>query len=140
MSAVDEEVAELIELGQSIVKRARGAGADVAEASVHGGSHLSVKVRMREPELVEEAGSRALGLRVMLGKRVASTYTSDLSKAGQQLLIEDALELAKLSEADEFAGPPDPSELSKPTQWADLDTFDDAVSEITADEAMQRAL
>lgn len=130
---------DLIALGRSVVERAREAGADVAEASVHGGSHLSVKVRMREPELVEEAGSRALGLRVILGQRVAATYTSDLSDAGQRLLIEDALELAKLSEPDEFAGPPDPSELSRPSDWTQLDTFDDGVGEITADEALQRA-
>jgi PmbA protein len=56
------------------------------------------------------------------------------------VLIEDALELAKLSEPDEFAGPPDPSELSIPSQWEQLDTFDDAVSRISAEEAMQRAL
>jgi PmbA protein len=94
---------------------------------------------MGEPELVEEAGSRALGLRVMVGQRVASTYTSDLSEAGQRTLIEDALELARLSEPDEFAGPPDPSELSSPTQWADLETFDEGVSKISADEALSRA-
>lgn len=130
---------DLIALGRSVVERAREAGADVAEASVHGGSHLSVKVRKREPELVEEAGSRALGLRVILGQRVAATYTSDLSEAGQRLLIEDALELAKLSEPDEFAGPPEPSELSSPSEWAALDTFDDAVGDIPAEEALERA-
>jgi PmbA protein len=140
MSQPDSEASALLELGESIVGRARAAGADVAEASVHGGSHLSVKVRMNEPELVEEAGSRALGLRVMLGQRVAATYTSDLSEAGQQLLIEDALELAKLSEPDEFAGPPDRSVLSDPSEWTDLDTFDDSVSDISADEALERAL
>lgn len=140
MSRADKEASELVELGQLVVERARAAGADVAEVSAHSGSHLSVKVRMREPELVEEAGSRALGLRVMLGQRVASTYTSDLSEAGQQLLIEDALELAKLSEPDEFAGPPDASELSSQAQWRDLETFDDAVSRITADEALERSL
>lgn len=140
MSRGDEEAKELVDLGGAVVERARAAGADVAEASVHSGSHLSIKVRMREPELVEEAGSRALGLRVMVGKRVASTYTSDLSEAGQRLLIEDAMELAKLSEDDEFAGPPDASELSNASQWADLDTFDDTVSGIAADEAMNRAL
>ncbi len=140
MSRADKEAAELLELGQSVVERARAAGADVAEASAHSGLHLSVKVRVAEPELVEEAGSRALGLRVMVGQQVASTYTSDLSEAGQQLLIEDALELAKLSEADEFAGPPDASELSSRSQWADLDTYDDAVSDISADEALERAL
>lgn len=140
MSEVDEEAAALVELGRSVVERAITAGADVAEAGVHSGSHLSVKVRMREPELVEEAGSRALGLRVMVGKRVASTYTSDLSPSGQQTLIEDALELARISEPDEFAGPPDPSELSASDQWQNLDTFDDAISLITADQALDRAL
>ncbi len=136
---VDEEATALVDLGRSVTERAMGAGADVAEASVHDGSHLSVKVRMREPELVEEAGSRGLGLRVMVGQRVASTYTSDLSPSGQRTLIEDAMELARLSEADEFAGPPDPSELSSPSEWPDLDTFDETVSEVAADEALARA-
>ncbi len=140
MIDADRDAAELLELGRSTVERAVSAGADVAEASVHSGLHLSVKVRMREPELVEEAGSRALGLRVMVGQRVASTYTSDLSDAGQRTLVEDALELARLSEADQFAGPPDASELSDASQWEALDTFDSAVGEISADEAMDRAL
>jgi len=140
MSRADEEAKALLDLGLSVVERAIGSGATVAEAAVQSGSHLSVKVRMGEPELVEEAGSRALGLRVMLGKRVASTYTSDLSEAGQATMIEDALELARLSETDEFAGPPDSSELSSPSEWEDLDTFDDSVSQISADEALDRAL
>jgi PmbA protein len=135
-----EEAKALIELGHSVTERARRAGADVAEAGVHIGSHLSVKVRMGAPELVEDAGARALGLRVMVGQRVASTYTSDMSESGQRTLIEDALELARLSEADEFAGPPDPSDLSTESQWMDLDTFDDCVSQIGADEALTRAL
>jgi PmbA protein len=140
MSAANEEAAALIELGRLVVGRAIESGADVAEVGVHNGSHLSVKVRMGAPELVEEAGSRALGLRVMVGQRVASTYTSDLSAYGQRTLIEDALELARLSEPDEHAGPPDPSELSDSAQWKDLDTFDDAVSLISADEALEHAL
>jgi len=140
MNKAEAEAKALVDLGRSVVERAVEGGADVAEAGAHSGSHLSVKVRMGEPELVEEAGSRALGLRVMVGQRVASTYTSDLSEAGQRTLIEDALELARLSETDEFAGPPDPSELSSPSEWADLDTFDEGVSRISADEALARAL
>lgn len=140
MSGAEEEAQALVDLGRSVVERAVDGGADVAEVAVHSGSHLSVKARMGERELVEEAGSRALGLRVMLGQRVSSTYTSDLSEAGQQTLIEDALELARLSESDEFAGPPDPTELSSPSQWADLETFDEAVSQISADEALTRSL
>ncbi|MEM7137400.1 MAG: TldD/PmbA family protein [Myxococcota bacterium] len=140
MAEPSKEEAELVDLGRSVVERAIAAGADVAEASANSGSHLSVKVRMREPELVEEAGSRALGLRVMIGQRVASTYTSDLSPGGQQTLIDDALELARLSEADDFAGPPDPSALSRPEDWAELDPFDPAVSDVAAGEALARSL
>lgn len=139
-STADEDAAALVDLGRSVVERAVEAGADVAEASVHSGSHLSVKVRMHERELVEEAGSRALGLRVMVGQRVATTYTSDLSPSGQRTLIEDAMELARLSETDDFAGPPDTSELSLPSDWPALDTFDEAVSGVAADEALERGL
>ena len=73
MSRAEEDASTLVDLGRSVVERAIAGGANVAEAGVHSGSHLSVKVRMGEPELVEEAGSRALGLRVMVGQRVAST-------------------------------------------------------------------
>ena len=86
MSRTNSDATELIELGDSIVRRARSAGADVAEASVHSGSHPSVKVRMDEPELVEEAGSRALGLRVMLGQRVADEPRGDPALAEHRLL------------------------------------------------------
>ncbi len=75
MSKAEEEAQALVDLGRSVVDRAIAGGADVAEVGVHSGSHLSVKVRMSEPELVEEAGSRALGLRVMVGQRVASVIS-----------------------------------------------------------------
>ena len=41
------------------------AGADGAEVLVRDGTELEVKVRLGEPELIKEAGSRALGLRVL---------------------------------------------------------------------------
>ncbi|MCA9602975.1 MAG: TldD/PmbA family protein, partial [Myxococcales bacterium] len=114
-------------------------GATVAESSVREGAHLSVKVRMGEPELVEEAGSRSLGLRVMQGQKVAVTHTNDLSKAGIARLVDDALELVRLSEPDPFAGPPDPSLLSKASEHKDLDLFDADMSALDAGEAIARA-
>lgn len=130
---------ELQEAAAQVVEAARKAGADVAEAVARSGSHLSAKVRLGEPELVEEAGSRSLGLRVMVGQRVAVTYTSDLSEHGRRRLVEDAIELARLSNEDPFAGPPDPELLSKPEQWAELDTFDAEMGALEADEALRRA-
>ncbi len=140
MSVHPGEFECLFALADEVITAAKKAGADVAEACAQQGSHLSTKVRMDEPELVEEAGSRALGLRVMLGQQVAVTYTSDLSDAGRMRLVEDALELARLSEADPYAGPPDPSLLSRSEDWADLDPYDPAVEKVPAKEALDSAL
>jgi PmbA protein len=83
----------MLSLADDVVARAQKKGASLAECTVQEGAHLSAKVRLKEPELVEEASSRALGLRVMLGQKVAVTYTSDLSKDGIARLHEDAFEL-----------------------------------------------
>lgn len=136
----DSQLNELVALGEQVVERARKAGADVAEASVRTGSHLSAKVRMGEPELVEEAGSRAVGLRVMRGQQVAVTYTSDLTEGGIARFVEDALELAMLSQPDPFAGPPDPSLLSRAEQHVDLDLFDPGTDHLDAAGAIAMAL
>jgi PmbA protein len=76
----------------------------------------------------------------MLGQQVAVTYTSDLTPAGAERLVEDALELARLAQPDPFAGPPDPSLLSKEGEHADLDTFDPEVDRIDAATALRFAL
>jgi PmbA protein len=129
----------LIRLGASVVERARAAGADVAEVSVGEGQHLSAKVRLGEPELVEQAGSKSIGLRVMRGQQVAVTFTSDLSEFGLQRFVQDALELADLSQPDPFAGPPDPALLSKRSEHRDLDLFDESVDSIDAKRALDMA-
>jgi PmbA protein len=129
----------MLNVASDIVTRAKGQGADVAECVVHDSAHLSAKVRLGEPELVEEAGSRSVGLRVMLGQQVAVTYTSDLSPTGLTRLIEDAVELARLSQPDPFAGPPEPARLSTREQHPDLDLFDVSVDHVDAAEAVRRA-
>jgi len=122
-----------------VVDKARAAGADVAEAVARNGFHLSTKVRMGETELLEEAGSRSLAVRVMLGQQVAVTYTSDVSAAGVERLVEDAIELARLAQPDDCAGPPDPSLLSTPDQHVDLDVYDPKVSAVSALDAYEQA-
>ena len=131
-------VKELIERAEKVVERAKAAGAEVAEAVARQSLDLSSKVRMGEPELLEEAGSSAVGLRVITGNRSASTFTSDLSDAGIAALVADAMELASLSEPDELALPPDPSELAK--EQPDLDLFDAAANRIDGKVATEQAL
>lgn len=129
----------LLDVGGRVVDLAKKAGADVAEVSVREGDHLSVKVRKGETELVEEAGSRSVGIRVMRGQQVAVTYTSDLSDAGIRRLVEDAVELAALSQPDPFAGPPDPKLLSKRSEHRELDTYDETMSALGAGDAIRMA-
>ncbi len=92
----------------------RGGRGLVAECVLRSGAELSAKVRKGEPELVEEAGTRSAGLRVIKDKRVASTSTSDLTDAGIERFVSDALELVGLSQEDPFAGPADPKLLCDP--------------------------
>lgn len=131
---------DILRIPERIVAAAKARGATTAEAVYRDGFHLSAKVRMRAPELVEEAGSRAVGVRVMIGQKVAQSSTSDLSDRGLERLVDDAIELAKLAEADEFAGAPDPSLLSKVSEHVDLDTYDGAVEKVDAKTAIDAAL
>jgi PmbA protein len=133
------EIENLISLASSVVERARVLGASVAEAVAGESRHLSAKVRLGEPELVEEAASKSIGLRVMRGQQVAVTHTSDLSKEGLERFVQDALELAALSQPDAFAGPPDPAQLSRRGEHVDLDLFDPSVDSIDATRALEMA-
>src|SRR6185295_20299998 len=92
----DQEVAALTDLARNAVERALGGGVDVAEAIARSGSQLSTKVRMGEPELVEEAAHRSLGMRVIKQQRVALTSTSDLTPRGIDRFVKDALELVEI--------------------------------------------
>jgi PmbA protein len=129
---------DLLALAADLVERARKAGADVAEAGARGGFELSVRVRLGKPELVEEAGHHSVSLRVIKAQRVAITSTSDLSAAGIERCVEDALALAELSEPDPFAGPADPALLCSPPH-PDLDLFDPSVGAIDAERAIAQA-
>jgi PmbA protein len=123
---IDREMTELLELGDRVLRMAAASGGSgiVAECILRSGTELSAKVRKGEPELVEEAGTRSAGLRVIAGKRVATTSTSDLTDAGIRRFVADAIELASLSQEDPFAGPADARLLCNPAQAPDLDLYD----------------
>jgi PmbA protein len=108
LSAVETD---LREIATDVVSRAMKAGATAAEVVVREGSEFSTLVRLGQVETLKEAGSRALGLRVFLGQRAASTYSSDFSQEGIERLVKGALDLACVTSEDPQAGLPDPSQL-----------------------------
>jgi PmbA protein len=130
-------VSELREVATRVVGLAIQAGADEAEVQVSDGSELTAKVRLGEPELVQEAGSRGLGLRVFRDRRQSVTFTSDLRPHVLQRFAEDAVGLARLSEPDELHRLPDVSELAR--ELPDLDLYDSSSEGLDAAEALARA-
>jgi len=113
------------------------AGADGVEVLVRDGRELEVKVRLGEPELVKEAGSRGLGLRVLKDQRAALTYTSDFSQDALEKLARDSVELALLAEPEPLAELPRAEDMAR--ELPDLDLWDDAVLDVDVAEAIRWA-
>jgi PmbA protein len=134
----EQTIKELCDVAQLAVELAKKAGADDAEVLVRDGSELTAKVRLGNPELVQEAGSRALGLRVLRGGKRAVTYTSDLRRESLEALCAETVTLADFAEADEYALPPDPSLLAK--QLPELDLYDPSVADVDAAWALKEAI
>ena len=124
-------------LAEQMLALAVRAGADGAEVLVRDGAELEVKVRLGEPELIKEAGSRALGLRVVKDHRAAVTYTSDFAAAAMEKLARDTVELAALAEPDPLGDLPAREEMAR--EVPDLDLWDDAVLSLDVAEGIRRA-
>ncbi len=98
---------DLKQLAFDVVAKARKAGATDAEAVVYEGEEFGALVRLGQVEQLKESGSRAVGLRVFIGQRTASTSSSDFSSESIDKLVSGAVTLAKITSEDPFAGLPD---------------------------------
>ena len=99
----------------SAVKQALALGATDAECTISDGSEFSVSVRLGEVEKLKEADSCGAGLRVLLGQKQGSSYTSDLTPEGIQQMVASAIDIARITEPDPYAGLPDAAELGQLT-------------------------
>ncbi len=105
------QLSELQEIAQSVIRQARDAGATDAECTMQDGAEFSANVRMGELETLKEAGSRGAGLRVLIGRRMGSSYTSDLTPDGIRQMVRSAIDLAAVTTEDPNAALPEPEEL-----------------------------
>ncbi|HEX6136681.1 MAG TPA: DNA gyrase modulator, partial [Casimicrobiaceae bacterium] len=124
---------DLVTLAGDIVARARALGADEADAFVLSGIESTVSVRRGELEKLIEAGSRSVSIRVIREKRTAVCNTSDLTPRALEELVATAVELAKISEPDEYAGLPAKEELATDFGSA-LALYDESVESLSVDE------
>ena len=120
-------MSELLDLAVDAARRAAELGATGAECTISEGEEFSASVRMREVENLKQAGSRAAGIRVLVGNLTGSSRTSDLTPQGIENMVRGALDLARITTPDPHAGLPDPSDLGRVNE-AGLRLYDDAVS------------
>ena len=128
---------DLKELAQDLVRRAVSGGASSAECVIREGDEFSTLVRLGQVETLKESGSKAIGIRVFFGQRSASTYSSDFSRAGLDRMVKSALELAKITSEDPFAGIPEASQLGSIA--GDLDLYSSDVYSLPGTERIAYA-
>lgn len=104
---------DLKQLASDVLARALKAGATDAEAVVYEGDEFSTLVRLGQVETLKESGSRAVGLRVFIGHRTATTSSSDLSRESLDRLVDGAITLARITSEDPFVGLPEESEFGQ---------------------------
>ena len=127
----------LTEIARDAIQQALAAGATDAECTLSEGSEFSANVRMGELETLKEAGSRGAGLRVLIGRRTGSSYTSDLTPDGVRQMVAAAVELAALTTEDPHADLPDASELGSIP--GDLRLFSEDVAKLPATQKIDAA-
>jgi PmbA protein len=105
-----------------LMKWAKAAGADAADALYVHGESISVAQRLGAREKLESSEGRDLGLRVFIGKRQAFVSSTNFSPRSLKVLAERAVDMARAVPEDPVCGIA-PEELLA-TSWPDLDMND----------------
>jgi len=104
----------VIDRARRAVEAALAAGATDAEGYLSQDRGREVRVHGGQVESLSAATKRGLGMRAWIGSRVGYAYDTDLSEAGIGALAARAVEMARVADEDEFAGPPLPVRLMDP--------------------------
>jgi len=128
---------QLEALAVGLVDRATHAGASAADALVHEADDFSTALRLGKIESLKEAASKVLGLRVFLGSRSATVFSSDFSSPSLDRLVTRSVEMARVTSEDPASGLPDASLLGKHS--GNLGLFSEDVGELTTETRIDHA-
>jgi PmbA protein len=133
-----KKTSEMLGLAESLVAFGKSSGADEVEIHISEGTEFNVDVRLGKIENLIEAGSKALGLRVIKDKKTAFASSSDLSLATLHRLLRRAVKRADLANLDEFAGlaPVSPKKID----IAGLRLFDPSIASLDSKTKIRLAL
>lgn len=119
------------EFANKLVQQAIDKGATACEVIVSEATEFSVQVRLSEIETLKESTSRGLGLRVLYDGRQSSVSTSDFDEKAVSRLVDEAIELAKVTSVDDTAGLPAVADLAH--EFPDLKLYDPKIAELSTD-------
>ena len=100
-------------LTEALLAAAKAAGADSADALAVRGSSIEIDVRGGTLEQAERSEGTDLGLRVLLGKRVAVVSASDEKDETLTAMAERAVAMAREAPEDPWVGLADPDQLAR---------------------------
>ena len=130
----------LANMAKALIKAAKGAGADAADALVVEGQSVSIDVRAGALEQAERAEGIDLGLRVLIGQRQAIVSFSDANPDLFEGMAERAVAMAREAPEDPYIGLADPDQLAKDYDVDALEMFDPSAAPSPAelqDDAMR---
>lgn len=105
-------MADQLALLDSILTKAKQAGAETADALVADGTSLSLGWRLGKLENLDRSEGGDLGLRVFIGKKQAVVSSSDLSEKAIDELVEQAVNMAKAAPEDPYCGIAEASQIA----------------------------
>lgn len=117
-------MSQVLELAEAMVKAARAAGADAADALLVQSAETHTSIRLGQPEEIERAESSGIGLRVWVGRQVASVSGTDTSAETLKRLAEQAVNIARVAPEDPYATLAPDSLLAQHPDAAMLDLVD----------------
>lgn len=131
-------MSDLQNTAQQVIARAKKSGATAADVMIREDDTFSVTVRMGEVETLKEAISRNLLLRVFIGKRTATSHTSDLTPAVVDRLVDETVEMARLTSEDQSGGLPE--QAIHRNSFPDLNLLDPSWENLSPDQRIDLAV
>jgi PmbA protein len=110
------------QLALDLLAKAKRGGATEADIIIADGETFSVQVRLGAVDRLTKAREKHLGLRVFVGKRSASTSTSDFSPDSLDQLVAETCTLAKAVVEDPVSGLPAKDQMAG--EVPDFDLYD----------------
>jgi PmbA protein len=101
---MQQQLTEIQNIVEDVLKLAKQHGATAAEASMSKVQGIAVSSRLKEVETVEFTNDGGLGITVYHGQKKGSASTADLSPQALRLTVEKAIEIAKHTNEDPYSG------------------------------------